>query len=193
VDQTIVARWETGKYHPTTDAFIKIARYVPDEEEKPLWYEYAGLTREDIAWVRRSDDENVVVPQLTDAVSAGPGRVIEEDIEKYLSLPAEWVPRGGKVRALRVIGDSMAPIIQRNFIVLIDAAQRDPKSLEDKMVVAREADELKIKWLRKEGKFYQLVPEHPTERNRVRILTADKDVAIIGRVIKWIGSPEPEK
>jgi hypothetical protein len=45
--------------------------------------------------------------------------------------------------------------------VLIDLTQKDPKRLVNDMVAARDAEGgVTIKWLRKIGNYYMLVPQH---------------------------------
>ncbi|HZU33734.1 MAG TPA: LexA family transcriptional regulator [Candidatus Angelobacter sp.] len=192
VDQGAVAKWEAGKLQPNGRAIGVLAALAGDPD-KWWWLEQIGINRS-ILGVPVDPSDIVEVPLFKDRISAGPGWIMDErNIDGFLKLPRDWVPHARHVRAAKVVGDSMSPIIQSGFTVLIDTADRDHKLLLRKMVAAREGDEITIKWLRQEGKFYQLVPEHPTDRNRVRILTADKDVAIIGRIIMWIGSPDQYK
>ncbi|HZU33162.1 MAG TPA: XRE family transcriptional regulator [Candidatus Angelobacter sp.] len=191
VTQPSIVRWESGADRPTEKAFMRLAELAGSD--KWWWLEQAGMRREKLGLTGEAV-EMIQVPLFKDRISAGPGWVINENnIDRYLTLSPELFPHGHDIKAARVVGDSMIPLIQPGFIVFIDTSDRDHRKLVKKMVAAREGDEITIKWLRQEGKFYQLVPEHPTDQNRVRILTADKDVAVIGRIIMWIGSPDQYK
>lgn len=187
VDQGTIAKIELGKLQPNGRSIVVLGKLSGDEQW--WWLEQIGLKRGDFG--APIDPSDIVeIPLFKDRISAGPGWIMDErNIKGYIKMSRERVPHPRDVRAAEVTGDSMYPIIQPGFTVFIDTADRDYKVLLRKMVAAREGDEITIKWLRQEGKFYQLVPEHPTDRNRVRILSADKDVAIIGKVIMWIGEP----
>jgi SOS-response transcriptional repressor LexA len=188
VKQPTVVRWEQGKDRPPGQALIVFGR-LAGEPDKWWWFEQAGLKKEDVA-TTQPDAQYSLVPLLKDKVAAGHGRVVNEnDIDGYITFPKEWLPHSKNVTALKVSGDSMSPIIEDGYVVLIDSSQRDPRRLIGQMVAAREGDAVTIKWLRKEGKFYQLVPQHTSVRHPVRVLTVDQDFGIVGRVVKWIGEP----
>jgi SOS-response transcriptional repressor LexA len=85
----------------------------------------------------------------------------------------------------------MAPIINDGYVIVVDAAQRDPRKLVGKMVAAREDDGVTIKWLRKDKDAYLLVPQHVSPRIPVKIMRAEDDWGIVGVVVKWIGYPAP--
>jgi SOS-response transcriptional repressor LexA len=187
VHQGMIARWESGELQVPGDALVIIGR-LASEPDKWWWWQLIGLKEEDFGSVR-AEGRYALVPLLKEAVAAGTGRIVtEKEIDSYLTFPKEWLP-ARNVTALKVKGDSMSPIIEDGYIVLVDTSQRDPGRLIGSMVAAREDDAVTIKWLRKEGKFYQLVPQHTSVRHPVRILTPDQDFGIVGRVIKWIGEP----
>ncbi len=191
VHQAVVARWEQGKFEPPGRAIAAMAR-LAGEPERWWWLERVGLQKDDMT-INQLDSQYIPIPLLKESVAAGSGRALNEaEIDKYLSFPREWIPRSSKVTALRVKGDSMWPIIDDGYIVLVDTSERDPKRLIGEMVAAREGDGVTIKWLRKEGRFFHLVPQHTSVRHPVRILTPDEDFGVIGRVLKWIGEP-PKK
>ena len=83
----------------------------------------------------------------------------------------------------------MAPVVGDGYIVIVDVSRRDPKKLVERMVAAREGDGVTIKWLRRDGDTYLLVPQHVTPRHQVRIMRQEGDFSIVGEVIKWIGQP----
>ena len=119
--------------------------------------------------------------------------IAEQDIDMELPFASKLMPHGGKLRAFRVSGDSMAPIVNDGYIVVVDVAQQDPKRLTEHMVAAREGDGVTIKWLRKDKDVYLLVPQHVSPRIPVRIMRQEDDWGIVGVVLKWIGYPEPAR
>jgi len=76
---------------------------------------------------------------------------------------------------------------------LVDVSRRDLKKLNERMVAARIGDSVTIEWLRKAGKFFQLVPQNTSLRHEIRILTEDDNWSIVGEVVKWIGEPPPPR
>jgi SOS-response transcriptional repressor LexA len=192
VKQATVARWEKGQDRPPGQALIVMGR-LAGEPDKWWWFQEAGLQDADFGSLQ-SESRYALIPLLKDSIAAGIGRIVtESEIDNYLTFPKEWMPQRTSLTALKVRGDSMSPIIESGYIVLVDTSQRDPKSLIGDMVVAREGDALTVKWLRKEASFYQLVPQHTSIRHPVRILTEGQDFGIVGKVVKWIGEPPKKK
>jgi phage repressor protein C with HTH and peptisase S24 domain len=96
--------------------------------------------------------------------------------------------------AIRVTGDSMSPILEEGYVVLIDLTQKDPKRLVNEMVAARDSEGgVTIKWLRKIGKYFMLVPQHTSQRHEPQMIESDDDWAVVGKVIRWIGEPPKSK
>jgi SOS-response transcriptional repressor LexA len=186
--QSAVARWETGRDEPGPSVLIKMGDLAAPEERK-WWYERAGVSRDE---VEPKATNLKGVPLLRDAVAAGMGRSVDESaVESHWELPRDWFPPGSRIVALKVVGSSMAPIVQEGYIVLVDVADRSIKKLIGQMVAAREGDGVTLKWLRKEGKFLQLVPQHTSRDHPVRIIEPgeESEFGIVGRVVKWIGMP----
>jgi SOS-response transcriptional repressor LexA len=203
VKQATVSEWENGEYSPSPMALMAIGRL--DFNNTMWWYEQAGPKFADrlktvqliqnVRAERKSADERVLwVPLLHDALGAGLLRnVAEQDVDRDVPFAAELMPLGGNLRALKVSGDSMAPIVNDGYIVVVDAAQRDTKKLVGQMVASREGDGITIKWLRKDKDIYLLVPQHVSPRIPVRVMRAEDDQAIVGVVVKWIGYPTPTR
>jgi SOS-response transcriptional repressor LexA len=202
VTQATVSGWENGEYPPSPMALMALGRM--DFNNAAWWFEQAGsrfLERYRMGEAYRkvqedrrasSDESTVWVPLMHDAVAAGLGRAIaDHEIDRLIPFVRDLMPRGGKLRALRVAGESMAPIIQTGYIVVVDAQQQDAKRLVGKMVAAREGDDVTIKWLRKDGDLYLLIPQHTSPAYPVRIMRPDGDFSVIGEVVKWVGYPPP--
>jgi SOS-response transcriptional repressor LexA len=193
VDQTMVSRWKSGKRRPGPDSLVSIAHFVP-EDEKEWWFEQAGVPR----LVRAGDASHAkTVPLFKGKIAAGHGREIEGEIETELPLPKEWFSPGSKIIALKVDGDSMAPLVNSGYYVLVDISQTDIKRLAGHMVAARATHGCTLKWLRKDHDtgFFQLIPQHVSEAYPVRTITPENqhEFGIIGRVVRWIGEPKPPK
>jgi len=137
VKQPIVSQWESAKHRPSTLALRALGDMAGTE--KGWWYEQAGQgAATGGAEKELAEGETVWVPLMHDAVSAGLGRAVRDDeVDRHIPFVRAFMPRGGKLRALRVTGDSMAPIIQDGYIVVVDASQREAKRLVGKMVAAR--------------------------------------------------------
>jgi SOS-response transcriptional repressor LexA len=190
VDQTIVSRWTRGERTPGPDSLISIAHLVP-EEEKEGWFELAGVPKA----VRPADISHKTVPLFKGKIAAGHGREIEGEIEREMPFPKEWFGPGSRIIALKVDGDSMSPLVNSGYYVLVDISQTDIKRLAGHMVAARAPHGCTLKWLRKDSDtgFFQLIPQHVSEAYPVRTITPENEheFGIIGRVVRWIGEPKP--
>jgi SOS-response transcriptional repressor LexA len=198
VTQGAVMQWEKGMTRPSPMAMVAIGRMAGDD--KNWWYQQAGRTQEMIEnafegfFKQVAAADALSVPLIAGKAAAGPARALDEkEIEDRLCFPAVWFKPSQKVIALRVSGDSMSPIIEEGYVVLVDISQRDPTKLVNEMVLAREGDGVTIKWLRRVNKMYQLVPQHTSLRHQVKILMPEEDAGIVGKVLKWIGEPPPPK
>jgi SOS-response transcriptional repressor LexA len=192
ISQTIVSQWESGTRNIATEHLISISKAAP-LEERAFWLEQAGVEVHQggstSVFIEALGSDFQMIPLLKDAVAAGTPRAIDEkEIERKLPMPRKWIP-GGKIIAMRVKGDSMAPIILDGHIVLVDVSERDPKKLIEQMVAAREDNGVTIKWLRKDGPLFMLVPQHTSKRHPVRIMKPSDDFAIVGKVVMWLGMP----
>jgi SOS-response transcriptional repressor LexA len=183
--QGTITRWERAIDSPPISAITILSRIVP-EEQRAFWLEAGAI--QDSAPAELKDTREVSL--LRDPAACGTPRALDErEIEDVISFPRKWLPRGGSICAIRVTGDSMSPILQEGYIALIDTSRRDVKSLENCMVAARDGDGVTLKWLRKQGQMYLLVPEYTSQRHPVMVWTNSDDKAIVGEVVKWIGEP----
>ena len=190
VSQGNIAKWENGKLKPPGHILALLARLAP-EEESAWWLAQAGVKLEHFSVV---ESEDRTIPVLKDAAAAGTARVINDaEIDYKLNLPRHIVPRGGKLVGLKVKGDSMSPILEDGYIVLVDVSQRDPEKLIDRIVAASNGDGVTLKWLRRYEDTYMLVPQNASSRHPVRIIRGHGDWSIIGEVVKWIGALAPKR
>ena len=116
------------------------------------------------------------------------------EVDYILHFPPHMLPRGGKLIAgCGVAGDSMSPLLEDGYIALVDVSLHEPNRLIGKMVAAREADGITLKWLRKQGDVYLLVPQNTSPRHSIQILSTEGEWSIVGEVVKWIGEPPSAK
>ena len=156
-------------------------------DKKDLWLRHAGVSLQEPANDPVSTRE---VPLLRDAAARGTPRAVdEEEIEEVLSFPQRWLPRGGSIFAVRVTGDSMSPLLEEDYVVLVNVASRDANRLVGRMVLARDGDEVTVKWLRRQEKMFLLVPQNTSPRHPIRVWTRSDNRAIVGEVVCWIGQP----
>jgi len=145
----------------------------------------------------RKDDrgEAVGIPLLKDAAAAGtPRQVQEREIEEVLALPESWCPNPETIVCIKIMGDSMSPILEDGYIVAVDTAQKDHLRLYGQMVAARDPDGgVTIKWFRKVGDDEMLIAQHTSKRHQPIILPRgsndDHGWVIVGKVLWWIGKP----
>lgn len=189
VSQSAVSNWEIGTDVPAPRILAALAEMTADIALRSELLDRAGF-KEVKAAVPQQREDLRSIPLLSDPAAAGTNRVIDErEIEKHLLLPREWFHRGGELFALKIKGDSMAPIIDDGYIVIVDTGQRDPKKLLNRMVAARDGDGVTIKWLRRDVGVYLLLPQNISPRHQVRVLSSDAGHGIVGEVVKWIGEP----
>jgi SOS-response transcriptional repressor LexA len=188
VTQTQISRWEHAQDRPGATSMAKLAQ-MSTESDRDWWLAEAGLSS--LTPIEVSVGAEVrLIPLLRDPAAAGTPRAIDENaVERQIPFPSDWLPPGGKIYALKIMGDSMSPMISPDTIVLVDVAQRDAEKLVGRMVAAREGDGVTIKWLRKDQDIYMLVPQYASLRHPVRIIRPEGDFSIVGVVVKWIGEP----
>ncbi len=203
VSQGTVSEWESGEHPAPAMALMALGRL--DYANTTWWYEQAGpkfaerlKLLQAIQKVRaerfaKTQDPRIAwIPLLHDSVAAGPPREIDErDIELEMPFTSDLLPRGGKLYALRVAGNSMTPIVNEGYVVIVDMNQREPGKLVGRMVAAREDNAVTIKWLRSDKDLFLLVPHHVSLDIPVRVMREEDDQAIVGAVIKWVGYPPP--
>ncbi|HWR17147.1 MAG TPA: XRE family transcriptional regulator [Terriglobales bacterium] len=218
VSQVTVSNWEAGRITPAAENFLKIGQIAGDPDCWYFWqlagldrdamdtamtslgkkvhpqsltilFEPApGALKAGSGNLKKIPDA-VAIPLLKDAAAAGSPRTIQErDIEDMMILPRKWVPRPDHATCIKVMGDSMSPILDDGDIVVIDTSVRDRSKLYGKMVAAVSPDGgVTIKWLRKSGKSEMLVPQHTSPRHQIVVISDDPEWEIIGRVCWRMG------
>jgi repressor LexA len=111
-------------------------------------------------------------------VAAGAPILAEQNVEEYCAVdPAVFHPRADYL--LRVRGDSMkgAGILDGDLL----AVHRTPEVENGRIVVARIADEVTVKWFRRAGAIVHLLPDNP-DHAPMRIDLRAQSLVIEGQV-----------
>lgn len=209
VTQVTISRWESGTDQPTPGAYARLATLCGKPNRAyfwelsgfqdifpagPDWYtDPEGLQISPVPSIlkqRLRDEDTTKIPLLRDSLYIG--TKIEDDdwfVSEYLLLPEHWFGEDGQLVAIEATGDSMAPIIPQGSIVIVDTSQKDPDTLVDTMVATREWNGITIKWLKRKGDIFVLLPERRTLMESAKVLRPKGDFSIAGAVVKWIASP----
>jgi repressor LexA len=126
------------------------------------------------------------IPLLHDPVSLGPGlEISENDIEGTCLIHTSKLRKGGEYRAIKVKGDSMIPVLNDGDIVAVDVKQRNPRDLNNKIVVAKVSEqEVTIKLLKVfPGQFRFIALNSDWEQNHPPLITPAKDDVLLGKVV----------
>jgi SOS-response transcriptional repressor LexA len=215
VTQASISNWIAGKKEPKPEMYFRMAKLWPDAPEIPLLlkrasdisgsfqvpgYEPMIGKRKPASGTRgvrfgKLSSDAVEVPLLKDPAATGnPRQINEHDIEEFMAMPGSLCPNPDAIVCIKVVGDSMSPMLEDGYIVAVDTAQTDRTRLHGQMVAARDPEGgVTIKWLRQVGKQEMLIPQHTSKRHQPAMLSSgdDQDTgwAVVGRVLWWIGMP----
>lgn len=139
-----------------------------------------------------SEHHYVAIRLLKDKVAAGvPTEINEGYVDGWALIydSKEWLPHDPEnYTCAHVTGDSMLPVLAPGDIVAIDHVDKNPETLNGKMVAFQDNGGVTVKWLR----YYpenQLVvgdPENPA-RIDTRVILVGEDInrGIVGKVAWW--------
>jgi len=212
VSQVTVSRWESGADQPTPSAYARLGM-LAGESNRGYFSDLSGLQPPypgGEKWFQRTEglavsrvpgfmkqeepivEETKKIPFLRDAALAGtPVAADEQFIAEFLTLPAHWFRDESELCAVMVSGSSMAPIIDDQSIVIIDTLHKHPRDLIGSMVAVRHTLGVAVKWLRRNANVYLLMPQQASTDDPVIVLRPKSDLSVIGKVVKWIGTPSP--
>ncbi len=212
VSQVAVSRWESGIDKPTPSAYARLAM-LAGESYRGYFSDLSGLPPSypgGEKWFQRTEglavsrvpgfmrqkepvvEETKKIPFLRDAALAGtPMAADEQFIGEFLTLPAHWFKDESELCAVMVSGSSMEPIINDQSIVIIDTLHKHPRDLVGSMVAVRHTLGVAVKWLRRNANVYLLMPQQASADDPVIVLRPKSDLSMIGKVVKWIGTPSP--
>ncbi|MFP4029566.1 MAG: helix-turn-helix transcriptional regulator [Candidatus Brocadiia bacterium] len=122
------------------------------------------------------------VPLMGSAAAAGHGRVIDEEIESWAIIHESIVPEGHEVRAVRVEGDSMEPLLPEGTIIAVDCSVNDPASVDGHIALAQRDSEVVIKWWMCHDHCVTLESENSTY-GAIVLEPGEEEHALIGKVV----------
>jgi SOS-response transcriptional repressor LexA len=198
VDQGAVSNWERGKNRPQPEHFVTLAG-LADGHEKVWFLKQAGVTdaalraSAELETSQTLDDEALECVEIKVFKSAGAGsfRSVDETPDHTVDFPRAWLPTTQKLVGLVVEGDSMSPLIETGFIVIVDRTKKTAASALNHIVAASDGAGVAIRYLTESGGRYWLQPHNLNIENRA--VPVEPSTRIIGVVIKWIGQPAPAR
>lgn len=151
-----------------------------------------GAAKPDDLYAFKKKPEAVGLALLKGAGALGsPRQINEAAVERTIVADARDCPHPERTVCIRVVGDSMQPVLEEGYIVAIDTKDNIPEELVGKMVAAGDAEGgVTIKWLRQSSGELMLVAQHTSQRFPPILLKREPGWRILGRVIWWIGTPQ---
>ena len=148
--------------------------------------DYFGVRKSDIDPRYGSTPQNlnlvaefVKIP-LLGAIACGDPILAEENIEKYINEPADYLPTG-KLFYLQAKGKSMEPTIKDGSLVLI-RQQPDVEDGEIAAVLFTEDNEATLKRIKRAGQTVILMPDN--RDFEAIVATDDNPVRILGKAVR---------
>ena len=196
VSKTTVSNWELGFNEPGATTYRKIAELAlpPDKE----WFlRKSGSSDKEIEVLAgtgapSTDRGNECVDiKVYKSAGAGAFRSVEETPDHTVPFPRAWLPTTQKLVGLVVEGDSMSPLIETGFIVIVDRTKKTAASALNHIVAASDGTGVTIKHMVERDDGYWLTPHNMNIENRPT--PVGPSTRIIGVVVKWIGQPLPAR
>lgn len=198
LSQTRVSRYEKGFSAPPLKILTKLAEifkvpldYLLFGAEPPIPYAPKLKVYMVERWKQAFDnfehiDNFLPLPMLADSVAAGPPREINpEDIEGFALIHASWCQNPENYTVVRVIGNSMYPLIEDNSLVAINHAKRDPKELDGKIVAFRKDGGVSIKTCQYVSADLVIGRPYNQESREVLVFRGDDVENCIVGVVDW--------
>ena len=212
-----VSRWERGEVEPPAEAYIRLGNIADDPLCWFFWERAGLTTADVMrvlpAASRRLRQGRIASVQVVHAGSVGslkpanfvaipilpvraatPGADGDEvsDLdqlkpEAIWAAPVEWCPNPASTISLRIVGNSMSPLILDGYIIAVDTSNISRDDLIGQIVVARNANDkrLLVSRLIRFDHTDALVSDQ-REHESV-LLTDGSSWRIIGRVLWWTG------
>lgn len=194
-------KWKKPGAKPSLDALLKISErfncsldwLLAGKEPAEVSPNIVIQTTDKLKTFHRefAMDNYIPVRLLADKVAAGsPAEINERDIAGWCLIYAdkEWLPHNpNNYTCCQVQGKSMYPILDDGDIVAIDHDEKDPRSLDKKMVAFRKDGGVTIKWLKVlENGLIVGVPENKDNFDSVISLRGEEiNKGIVGKVAWW--------
>lgn len=212
-----VSRWERGETAPPANAYIRLGNIADDPLCWFFWgragLSTADVTRVLPTASRRLRQGRIANVQVVHAGAVGslkPARFVAIPIlpvraatlgvdgdevsdldqlkpEAVWAAPVEWCPNPTSTISLRVVGNSMSPLILDGYIIAVDTSDISRDDLVGQIVVARNTEEkrLLVSRLMRFDHTDALVSD---QREQQSVSLANGSPwRIIGRVLCWTG------
>lgn len=187
------SRWERGINRPPSSIFLRLGKLIGHPLCWYFWQE-AGLSKEDLITCADpsevaqkiqvpnsvSSDEWVALPLFPpDATDFS----VRSDSKDRMLARRDWCPHPDQTICWQYRGLGMKPLLADASIVAVDAATKDLKALDGKMVLATHPKHgPRVKWLLKTAEGGTLKPENPDVASYE---LGSGEWNIVGRVIWW--------
>ena len=209
--QTNIAAYETGETEPNPSIAFAISKVLKVRKEwlltgeppmklsSPLPLSHLGEMRpkannqkigaadqKDLPLIKKDEPvvlEMVDVPVMEGEAALGEPTVVQDKVRETIRLPRRVLPHPSLCHALRVQGESMAPLIEKGMLVVLDRARRDPYMLRGRIVAVRLDDYVTIKRLIEQDGRFHIVADNPTEEFRSIELDLRGGNLILGEII----------
>ena len=171
ISRTTISMWESGNCQPDNDTLVKIAEYFDVSTDFLL-----GRT------TKMPNKSGVRIPVLG-YVRAGIPMEAVTDILDYEEIPQEMAERG-EYFALMIKGDSMAPTLIENDVIIV-RKQPDVNNGEIAVVLVN-GDDATVKKVHKQENGISLVPINPTY-SPIFFTNEDvinRPVSVIGKMVE---------
>ena len=204
----VVASWEQGRKVPSATSYQRLADLAAP---KDAWFflEQIGVTKRLVRakWPGRSIQPRTPppptrirlaklggvpfcqIPLLAENLTASQRELTSGDFESWIAVPTNNLPAGPDAYiAVRHRDDSMEPVLQDRFLVVVDRTSRNPAELNGRMVAVWDDAGLQFRWLSVDapGEAIRLRPENPSYLTLT--LPALAGERLLGKVIFWWGT-----
>jgi SOS-response transcriptional repressor LexA len=195
VTKQAVSNWELSVNEPRKEIYARMAERSSGSEKQ--WFlSKIGLSINDAEALAGTaapivpDGEGIEIKVFKSA-GAGSFRSVDDIPDHSVIFPRQWLPTTQKLVGLVVEGDSMSPLIETGFIVIVDRTKKSKAAALNHIVAVGDGDGVAIRWLLEIDGDLLLQPHNRNIENRA--VPVRPDTRIIGVVIKWIGQPPVRK
>lgn len=171
ITQSNLSSWENNKWEPDNASIIKMC-------------EIFGCTADYLLGI--TDSINIIKIPVVGEIRAGYPTLAEENIIDYEEIP-EKIAKMGEFFGLKIKGDSMAPRILENDVVII--RKQESANNGDTCAVLVNGDEATLKKVKFVDNGIMLIPNNP---NYETLFYSTKEiqqlpVKIVGKVVELRG------
>ena len=168
---TTYVNYEKGTREPNSETLIKLSRFFGTSIDYLLGKSDADLIPPGFDPLPEMES----VP-LVGQIACGQPITAEENLECYVSIPAEW----HATFTLMCKGDSMEPTIHNGDLVAI---RKDVEVENGEIAAVRIEDEATLKHVYLHADYIELRPENPAYSSIIRRKEEMNDVTIEGKAV----------